>query len=779
MKTLFFTIYFLATFFIVSAQELGFPMLRNYTPQEYDNVPQVFSVVQDKKGITYFGLNGVVMQYDGKNWITTPIPNNSSIYSLAIDNQNVLYVGATGDFGYFKKNAQSKFIFQSLHHLLPNKTFKHTSVWQTIILNNEVYFRTFEAVFRYSPYPTPKITIFPTNKNKIFGGLVTDNQKMYVFCNQKGLFEIGKDSLEMAKQGEFFKDKELYSGFSYSKDTILLATRHKGIYLYAPKSNEIPQPFCTKEQDFFEDNHIYFAKPLPNNLIALGSIRKGVFVFDKQGNTIHKINQNTLLESNYIRNLFLDTNNYLWMTLNKGFAKIDANFDLSYWNKNSGVADIVETVYENEGKIYIGTHQTAYTIIDKHIKNIEGLTTGAVWAFLGFKIGEENILLAGTATGIFEINNYKAKRINTNLINNEAANKFFQSKIDNRRIFSTSSTQFISLLYENGKWKDEGIWLNLKETIRGIAEAKDSTIWLGTFRGGIIKVVPNYKDINKPQIVHLYTEKDGLPSLKDVMPFIFRNKILFGTDYGLYQYNKISDKFEKYCELGEQFCNGSTGVYNLIEATDGKIWILPQENKKADIGYLNPQKNGKYEWIYKPFRRIPHMLLRALYVEPSGVAWIGGSEGVFRYNIAKDVRNYDKKYNTIIRKIILDEDSIAYYGNNDSLANSGLQNLGLQNIDYQYNTISFEFAAPSEDYENSVIYSHYLEGFDKHWSEWTKDNRKDYTNLKEGNYIFKLKAKNIYGNESKITTYYFRYLGNCKMEYTKIIYRKSEIRRNS
>jgi hypothetical protein len=149
---------------LLFAQEQGFPIIRNYTPKEYDHTPQVFSVVQDSKGITYFGLNGLVMQYDGNTWITTPISNKSSIYSLALDKNETLYIGGTSDFGYFKKDMQGKLTFESLTHLLP-PNFKYTSVWQTIILKDEVYFRTFEGIFRYKNNPKPEIKLFEAEKD--------------------------------------------------------------------------------------------------------------------------------------------------------------------------------------------------------------------------------------------------------------------------------------------------------------------------------------------------------------------------------------------------------------------------------------------------------------------------------------------------------------------------------------------------------------------------------------------------------------------------------------
>ncbi len=48
-----------------------------------------------------------------------------------------------------------------------------------------------------------------------------------------------------------------------------------------------------------------------------------------------------------------------------------------------------------------------------------------------------------------------------------------------------------------------------------------------------------------------------------------------------------------------------------------------------------------------------------------------------------------------------------------------------------------------------------MENFDKSWSDWAHKTEKEYTNLPEGRYVFKVKAKNLYENESTTATYSF------------------------
>jgi ligand-binding sensor domain-containing protein len=734
----------------VVAQERGYPIIRNYTPADYDNSPQVFSAVQAANGVMYFGLNGLVMQYDGKMWTTHHIPNNSSIYSLAFDKKGTLFVGATGDFGYLEKANNGKLSFKSLHHLLPNPSFKYTSSWQTVALQDKMYFRTFEGIFTYSSSPKPTVQLYEAPSHSFFGGIIADtvHQKMYAYLQHRGLVVIGKDSVDTVPQGNFFADKEFYAGVQYHADTLLIATRNHGLFLFPTQNPTQPIPLAVPTTDFFDNNSVYFAKILPKKRIAIGSIRKGVLIIDHAGQVLQELNENTLLQNNYTRSLYVDNNGYLWITLNQGIARVDGLLDLTYWNKQIGIRDIVETVCRYEGTIYVGTHQTAYALLDNKIQHIDGLPSGQIWQLLVYQYENESHLLAATAKGIYEIKNFKAFPISKKYTN--AANKIYVSHKNPRRIYTTENQKLVSLLYDKGKWTEEGVWFDLKKDIRGIVEAADGSIWLGTFRQGAVHVVGNENDVTQPHKVVLYQTEAGLPSLKDVMPFRYKEKVLFGTEYGLYEFNAKTEKFEVFDSLNQYLNNKRQTIFGLQTMTDNKLWILPLNNQQNDIGYLQPQTNGTLQWIYQPFKRIPTMLLKALYVEENGIVWLGGSEGLYRYDSRQDLHNYQRPYPTIIRKVTLEEDSVVFEGNYP--INS---KFSLQEIDYQYNTIAFEYALPFMEGEQRTVFKHYLEGFDKHWSEWSHDTRKEYTNLKEGNYTFWVKAKNIYGQECSVTKFQF------------------------
>ena len=73
-----------------SSIEKGFLPIRNYSPREYNASPQNWAIVQDKRGVMYFGNNKGkgkgILEYDGVKWRLIGTPNETTFvrYPLII-----------------------------------------------------------------------------------------------------------------------------------------------------------------------------------------------------------------------------------------------------------------------------------------------------------------------------------------------------------------------------------------------------------------------------------------------------------------------------------------------------------------------------------------------------------------------------------------------------------------------------------------------------------------------------------------------------------------------
>ena len=102
-----------------SPNEDGFPLITNYLPKEYSANVQNWAVIQDNRGVLYFGNVSGVLEYDGVNWRLIHIPNDV-VRCFAIDKDGKIYVGGINEVGYLKPDSIGSLNYVSLNKFIYN-----------------------------------------------------------------------------------------------------------------------------------------------------------------------------------------------------------------------------------------------------------------------------------------------------------------------------------------------------------------------------------------------------------------------------------------------------------------------------------------------------------------------------------------------------------------------------------------------------------------------------------------------------------------------------------
>jgi hypothetical protein len=154
--------------------------------------------------------------------------------------------------------------------------------------------------------------------------------------------------------------------------------------------------------------------------------------------------------------------------------------------------------------------------------------------------------------------------------------------------------------------------------------------------------------------------------------------------------------------------------------------------------------------VVNPFKIMSKHLIQNILIDKNGIVWFSSSGIVFRFD--KKVKySIDCKFYPLIRKVTIAKDSIIYSGyskKDSSIVNN-------TKIEFKNNSISFEYTYPDYNSEEDNKFKYFLQGFDEEWSEWSYQTKKEYTNLREGTYYFRVKAKNVYDYESGEFVYKF------------------------
>jgi serine phosphatase RsbU (regulator of sigma subunit) len=718
--------------------------LTNYGPRQYGNIYEATNMcsAQDPRGIFYFGTANGLLEFDGYFWRFIPVKTGLWIRSLAIDSANIIYIGAQNEFGYLKIDSLGNFAYQSLSDSVKNKTFPFSSIWKIHILNNKVYFQAEENIFEYDGKNTRMI-----DPETSYHTSFMVNNRLFVRQREIGLMELINGALVLVKKGDLFKQTGVFGMFSISKkdNRIMLFTQESGFWImdksgitkYTGKLNQTVASLGCK---------IFGCDRVVENELALSTFSNGIYFVTLDGKVISNINQTKGMPDNNINSLTKDLENNLWLSTNKGITRIDNNSDLSVFTKDDGVDGSVNALFKYNGNLYIGT-SGKMLVQNISEKDYSGKSFIAIPNFEKqvWKIVQcENTLVAGTNDGIYKITGSSVNKVSE-------IDAYCLGFIASKKLLVAGGSKGLTLYHaENFKVISN---IALEIDVKGLAIDESNPdnikIWLGSNYMGVTKI-----SIDKAFNMQLrqYTTEDGLVD-GTVIPFLWNGKVLFNNNQTVLTFvseEEIRAGLPDSMKNNEKYCRGYFDTYpfpykkNIYCAVQdrNKTWI----STGLEMGFI---KNGDSIFQNTAFKAAELGKINTIYPDDNGDCWIGATEGLIKYE-SGNTRKYDIPYNCLIRKVMIGNDSIVYNGN-EAIINS-------PTFKYSNNSISFEYSATYYNIPEKLRFSYTMEGLTDKWSEWDDRHSMNYENLREGHYVFLVRAKNVYGNISKTAAFVFTIL---------------------
>ncbi len=763
----------------VEIRDAGRYYIRNFDYKEYGAHQENWQVIQGPRGMMYVANNWGILEFDGVSWRLIKTKKNTAVLSIAVDTGGTVYAGLENDFGYLKPDSTGKLRYVSLETYLSEAERKVSNVWRTHAVKDGVYFYTGNKIYFWQG---DSISITP---NQISCLSATVNDTMYFGNWENGIMRMVDGSPQTIPGGDRFSNVENQVIIPYdAKGTFLVATRQDGLLLY---NGTAFVPFASEANAFIKQNLPYSGTSLGEDRIIIGTIRGGAAIINADGALLKILDTETGLRNQTIVSAAFDKDGDLWLALLNGIAHVETSTPLTRFDAESGLEGGVVTINRHGQYLYAGTDQGIFYLdsespgenrfsrINK-FKRVEG-NTGFVW---GSYITDGKLFI-GTDNGAFIVEGKQANRI-------EAAwprvYGFYQSQKDAGRIYVALQTGISIMKKHRGQWQHEYFNSIPGTEITSIAGENSlrndkEIIWLGTDAHGVMKAIASDSMKNEEQEFQFefttYSEQHSLPP-GAIKVLKVNGKIVFATEKGLRRFDSATETFPAEIAFGDAFADTSRFVSNIINDGNGQMWIVSRSEDGSLISTATGNKNGGYEWETKPFRRITDLGdIRAICPDKNGVAWFGGSEGVVRYSLPSTANDTRGKFGTNIRRVLVNGDSVVYGGASISLSKTtspaslrreerenssfegGLRGMS-PTLTYQNNALRFEYAATFYKDLAANQYQYRLEGFDESWSNWSHETQKDYTNLREGDYRFRVRAKNVYGQQSETAIYEFTIL---------------------
>ncbi|MCP4314318.1 MAG: hypothetical protein GY790_23940 [Bacteroidetes bacterium] len=716
-------------------EDIGLPFITNYFHEEYSAGTQNWSISQDSGGLMYFGNNKGVLQFDGTNWNLYSLPNNSIVRSVNWIN-NKLYAGGFGEFGYFAADENGILIYNSLSDSLkePDRTFGE--IWRIFSTEYGIVFQSFLKIFIVSENG---ITVLSPKSR--FGFSYYTNNNLFVVDRDIGLGLLtSKGTFPIFSDTTFFKENEITFIISVGLDDYLVGTTNNGIYQF--NGTEL-SPWRVEISRRFEKEQIYSGLKLDNEKIAVGTIQNGVYIIDLQGEVIQHLNRPRGLQNNTVLSLYQDNLENLWLGLDNGIDALEVSSPITYLDHFYGIETSYASIAFNR-MLYIGTNQGLFVkpvseiargFLDRdEFQMVEGVV-GQVWS-----LGEFNgKLICGNNLGTYVVDGFSSHQISSRM----GGWNYVEVPGTDDQLIGGSYTGLELYSYSSGSrhgWKKVNDIKHFEESCKELLFDKDNYLWITHAYKGIFRLKLS-DDLLSVDSVSIYNQTGGLPALPYSLSRI-NGELHVVTGNGLYAYDSRRDSFlldNKY----DLLLNNEPGLTHVKEDYRGDLWYFTTTR----MGVLRKQEDGSYLKITKPFKRIQNKYLGSnnenVFVYDRNSVFIGGERGVFHYNQNKQ-KQYEATFRTFIGKVELKgrrQDSILHY--------NGI-NRGSVVIPYRLNSITAHYFAPYFEASGHLIYSYKLEGFDEKWSPWESRNIKGYTNLREGEYEFLVKAKNIYDHISDV-----------------------------
>ncbi len=723
-------------FYTANAQNtIGIPVIVNYPKQVYNAGSQNWGMAQDKNGILYFANNDGLLSFDGNFWRKYFLPNKTKVRSIAIDNNNRIYVGGQSEVGYFSANEKGALHYTSLMPLINGNGKDFTDVWNICLYNNHVFFRAYRKILEYDG---KKMIVHDGIQWNFLG---TAGSRLLALDNDKKLvaYRNGK-WMAAAKNNSFFRDVVLRASIKFGKDSILLATQQHGLYIL---HNDSITAFRTKDLAAIAASNIYGAVLLSADRIALNTNLSGCIIINKKGEFVQRISKREGIQNNNVLSMLIDRDKNLWFGTDNGidlvlYSNAIQQIFADGEDRNAGYASML---YHN--KLYLGLVSGAYEVSVNNgndlsytkgaFKPVKG-SKGQVWNFSvvndrllmghlrgAFVVEKDSALVLDPRTGFW---NFQSVNVNG------ASHAMLAGTYNGINFYDFNSGRFA------GPKVDAHF-----ESARFVVQHQN-IIWASHPFKGLYQV--SY-DKGVP-VVSMYKDKHKVLSGNHNKIFSVGRKMILVSDKGIFEYDDKTGDFISSSDLSK--LNNVSNISYLKEDPYGNVWFT--SDKK--LGILDRSSGiSKIVFIPELTNKIQANGFENINIIDSNNIIITGESGFYHLNYAEYKKNHYPLHALISNVSIISAKDSLLFGGYAPLAKAS-------SIPYVHNSLHFETATTLFGEENTIEYSYYLEGFDKDWSEWARKTEKDYTNIPPGEYIFQVKCRNNFDNESPVASFSFTIL---------------------
>lgn len=726
------------------ATEVGLPILESHSYKEFSGAPQVWAIMQDRRGVMYVGLSGPeIAEYDGVSWrkIDAGMDN---IRSLAMDDTGRIWAGGNGGFGYLAPDAKGTQSYVSLLDKIPEKDRNFTDVWQTLVTPRGLFFRSYEELFLWDG---KTMQIWHSREGSRFQALSMVNGHIYTDENGTGLEEIVGNELQLVPGGATYSNSIKLFLHRYDNGRIIASERNGLLSLY---DGQKVMPFPTEADDYLKAHRLYTSTLLRDGGLCLTTLDGGAVILTHDGKLRQILDVSAGLLDPGALSAFQDRDGTLWIGTGAGVSRVEIASPISIFSRD-GPLDAVRY----EGSVYVadgaGSSPVLKLVSDPHTNRPSMVPlhrSNQGFALLTFKDRSgktpDQLLVATSEAVMRVVGDQLVPTLPSPHGLDRSSYLAIQSRKTPERVFIGYGDGIGSMRWDGGQWIDEGRLPNTVYVTHSLAEDSDGDLWAGGGKGHLlrIKVAPTgMRDSTAEAVSTNYGVPAGNGGVAYALGDLYAG---MSNDQNIYRWDRTAHKFvvDNRLQLHLDTQKASPQLY---EAPDGSVWDVMQSTDERRFARVTRNPDGTFhleEDTYKPLTRYK---ITPTFVDSDGSVWSTG-ESLLRFD-PKLRTTVSEQLPVLVRQV--NAGSVLVFGGTELHDGSELR------LAPGSSSVRFQFAAPLYSDSVDVDYQYLLEGADKDWSGWGKQKEANYSGLGPGEYRFRVHARSTNGRVSPEGAYSF------------------------
>lgn len=729
------------------ATERGTPLLQNFFSRDYGAFFQNWCAVQDPRGLVYVGNNSGTLQYDGVRWRLIRTERGTLVRTLALDPQGRVHVGAVGEYGVLVPGPGGRLRFASRLEALDPAERPVADIWSITCVGEDTYVQSLDRLLRFRGDRLVR-SWRPTTAFQV--AYEARGQLILRELGQ-GLLRLEGDELRPLPGGEAFATEPLkgvlpWTQASTHTEGLLLVSQGRGLFFWDGRTLE---PFHTQADALLRGGQVNHACRLADGSLGIATQQQGFLQIAPDGRWLAQVSRAAGLPSEAVKHVFQDSEQRLWLSLQDGISRVELAAPLTLFDVRAGLPGTLLCLHRHRGSLLAGTEQGLFLLRPGGpgggtFHPVPGIQ-GAPWSMLS----RDDRLLVATAEGVYEVLGERGRLL---WHPQTVAYSLAPSRADPDRVFVGLRDGLAALRWTGGRWVPEGWIGGVRAQVRSLLEDELGRLWVGTAASGVLRLTfPQAPSLRAPQ-VETFGPAQGLSSQNHTYVHGILGGLRASSHVGIFRFREDLGRFEPDPAFTALFPEGPRWVYALREDPAGRVWMHSYDEERGiqESGAALPQPTGVFRWNPEPCVRFSGNWIETILLDGDGTLWFGGSEGLFRLDSAISGA-YERPFRTLVRAVVAGRGRALYEGEPHPEAPE-------PRLPYGENRLRFEFAAASYALARANTYQTLLEGSESDWSAWTAEPFREFTNLPEGSYRLRVRARNPYGVLGAEDAFAFRIL---------------------